>query len=147
MNSEDSKVIEFMIYLFIYVFFKKELDVTIDIKYPTYDKLKDANFFWKFLVNLRRFLSILINLTILVFLYFYKVNSYIFNFCLLMMISFIMYLAFDERLIYLFIPKNSTNDEIVNIMDIYGTTIRDIIFLLYSIYVVFKIFNPLKSLK
>jgi len=147
MNSEDSKVIEFMIYLFIYLFFKKELDVTIDIKYPTYDKLKDANFFWKFLVNLRRFLSILINLSILVFLYFYKVNSYIFNFCLLMMISFIMYLAFDERLIYLFIQKNSTNDEIVNIMDIYGTTIRDIIFLLYSIYVVFKIFNPLKSLK
>jgi len=144
MNSEDSKVIEFMIYLFIYVFLKKELDFIIDIKYPTYEKLKDANFFWKFLVNLRRFLSILINLTILVFLYFYKVNSYIFNFCLLMMISFIMYLAFDERLIYLFIQKNSTNDEIVNIMDIYGTTIRDIIFLLYSMYVVIKISNPLK---
>lgn len=144
MNSEDTKVIEFMICLFIYVFFKKELDVIIDIKYPTYDKLKDANFFWKFLVNLRRFLSFSVILTILVFLNFYKVDSYIFIFCLLMIISFIMYLAFDERLIYLFIQKNSTNDEIVNFMDIYGTTIRDIIFLLYSIYVVFKIFNPLR---
>lgn len=144
MNSEDTKVIEFMICLFIYVFFKKELDVIIDIKYPTYDKLKDANFFWKSLVNLRRFLSFSVILTILVFLNFHKVDSYIFNFCLIMIISFIMYLAFDERLIYLFIQKNSTNDEIVNIMDIYGTTIRDVIFLLYSIYVVLKIFNPLR---
>ena len=147
MNSEKITVIQFMIFLFIYLFFKKQLDIIIDFKYPTYEKFKYANLFWKILVNLRRFLSTLVFLIILGFLYFYKLDSYIFYFLIVIIISFIMYLAFDERLIYLFIQKNNTNDKIVKFMDIYGTTIRDIILLLYSMYVIFKIFRFLIPLR
>ena len=65
MNSEKITVIQFMIFLFIYLFFKKQLDIIIDFKYPTYEKFKYANLFWKILVNLRRFLSTLVFLIIL----------------------------------------------------------------------------------
>jgi hypothetical protein len=142
MKLEEIKVLQFMICLFIYLFFKKNLDVIIDVKYPTYKNLKYGTTFWKFLVNLRRILTIVLFLVIVSFLYFNKVNSYIFNFCLLMIISFIIYFAIDERLIYLLIPKNKKNEEIVNFMDIYTSTTIDIILLFYSIYIIFNIFNP-----
>ena len=144
MNLEQTRLLQFLIFLSIFYFFKKELDVLIDVRFPTYESIQHANSFWKHLIFLRRIFTLILFLAVLFLLYFFKLNHHLIMICLFMLSYVVMYMLVNERLIYYFIDENKENDKIVSMFYSYGTVTIDTLLLAYSVYALFSIFNPFK---
>jgi len=144
LNLQQTRLLEFLIFLSIFYFIKKELDVLIDVRFPTYESLQQANSFWKHLIILRRIFTFILFLAVLFLLSFFKLNFDLIVICLIMLVYVGMYMLINERFIYYFIDKNKENDKIVGSLYSYGSITIDILLLTYSSYALFRIFNPFK---
>ena len=145
MNLDQARLLQFLIFLSIFYFFKKELDVLIDVRFPTYESLQQANPFWKHLIILRRIFTFILFLAVLFLVSFFKLNFHLKIICSIMIMYVIVYMLINERFIYYFIDKNKENDEIVGTVYTYGGVTIDTLLLSYSVYALFTIFNPFKS--
>ena len=146
MDSQKIRRLAILGVFFIFYFFKKEFDLIVDINFPLYENKQDENndYLWKFLIFLKRKLDIIEVISIIIFLYLFKVNIDIFIICIIILSSSLVNYLFQERYIFLFIDKNDKNVKFVRFIDDYGASTLNVILLLYSIYVILKFFNPFK---
>jgi hypothetical protein len=137
---------DFLVFFLIIYFFKKELDVFVNIHYPTYEKIPKNDYFWEILLNIRRFMNLSTLAIMLYALLFFNFNTYLSIIIVIIILNCIRYFLFDERFIYYFTDKNNQKlNRFVNIIDIYGSFTLDAILLTFSIYTLFKVFNPFKK--
>jgi hypothetical protein len=138
MNHQKTYII--LIIYFIFLFFKKIFDYTVEYYSPTYKKLEKSSDTIKTMVRIRNInstINILFTSYILVFL---KTNIYIFILMLLSLISSIRYFLIDYRYIYYIINKTPKIEENIEYFDRYGDTIFNYVFLAYTCYVLIKLF-------
>ena len=144
MNLEHTRLLQIMIFLTFFYFFKKGLDVLIDIKFSTHKRIMKAKPFWKFLINLRRIFTFFLFLAVLFLLFFFKLNSHLITICLILLLYVVMYMLINERFIFYFIDETKENVKIVNKIYTYGAVTVDTLLFCYSIYAIFNIFSPFK---
>jgi hypothetical protein len=138
MNSQQTYLI--IIIYFIFLFYKKIFDFTVEYYLPTYKNLNRSSDLLKSMVKIRNInstINILFTLFILIFL---KTNIYIFILMLISLISSIRYFLIDYRYIYYIINKTPEIEKNVDYIDRYGDAIFNIIFFAYASYVIIKLF-------
>ena len=139
MNLKHLNLLQFLIFLSFFYFFKKQLDIILDLNFPTYDSRKKVDSFWKFLLYLRSFFVMLLFFIALFLILNYELTFNIFILSLIMIIYVFLYFLFYIGLIYFFIDKNKKNDKIVNFMSNYVINTLDTIQFFYIIYVMYSI--------
>ena len=139
MNLNHLNLLQFLIFLSFFYFFKKQLDIILDLNFPTYDSRKKMDTFWKFLLYLRTFWVILLCFIAFFLILNYELSFNTFIIFLVMIIYVFLYFLFYIGLIYFFIDKNKKNDKIVNFMSNYVINTLDAIQFFYIIYIMYSI--------
>jgi len=139
MNLKELKLLQFLIILSFFYFLKKQLDIILDLKFPTYDSRINASTFWKFFLYLRSFFVLSLFIISLFLLLNHHLTFNIFITFLIMIIYVFIYFLFYTGLIYFFIDKNKKNDEIVNFISNYVINTIDTVQFFYVIYIIYNI--------
>ena len=129
-----------LIVYFIFLFYKKIFDYTVEYYLPTYKNLDKKSNKLQTLVKIRNFnstVNIIFTLYIILFL---KTNIYIVILMLLSLISSIRYFLIDYRYIYYIINKTPEIEKNIDYFDRYGDTVFNYVFLAYTVYVMIKLF-------
>jgi len=140
---KNESTYKILIIFFIFLIIKKIVDVSVEIKLPTYKNLKNEPEFWKNMVSLREVLSVFDFIFVVYILIFFKLNKFITIIMLFFLLDDIIYFLIDERLINRFIGQtyNNNNNNIINFIDIYGDMINHIIKFLFCFYVLIYVFH------
>jgi hypothetical protein len=137
---KNESTYKILIIFFIFLIIKKIVDVSVEIKLPTYKNLKNEPEFWKNMVSLREVLSVFDFIFVVYILIFFKLNKFITIIMLFFLLDDIIYFLIDERLINRFIGQ-TYNNNIINFIDIYGDMINHIIKFLFCFYVLIYVFH------
>jgi hypothetical protein len=123
-----------LISLIAFLFFKKVIDLIVDVEFPTYTPPPTGP--WKYLIEFRDSLSVISIFLILGVLLFMGRNTNIFITTILLAYLFydILYFLFDWGYIYYFIDKNPSSEQFVRIFDIYLNAAMNIILGLFGFY-------------
>jgi hypothetical protein len=138
-----SKLVPFynmLVYLILFVLIKKFIDVTIQVKYPTFTGINFSKqpIVWKYLLYFSNFLYIFEFLFVLFFIFNYKLDWLILCFLYLLLFKTFYYFLIDYKFIYVFISKDKYSKFIEKI-DKYGDTILDATIFLSYVYILYKL--------
>jgi hypothetical protein len=92
--------------------------------------------------NISSFIAIIF---VFVLFSFYKLNSVVNFFLIIILISTVEYFLVNKRYVYLFIKPSNFSDKIVKYLDLYFDKLRIFMLMSFSLYCLFKIFD-LKSI-
>jgi hypothetical protein len=129
-----------LIVYFIFLFYKKIFDYTVEYYLPTYKNLDKKSNKLQTLVKIRNFNSTVNIIFTLYIIFFLKTNIYIVILMLLSLISSIRYFLIDYRYIYYIINKTPEIEKNIDYFDRYGDTVFNYVFLAYTVYVMIKLF-------
>jgi hypothetical protein len=129
-----------LIVYFIFLFYKKIFDYTVEYYLPTYKNLDKKSNKLQTLVKIRNFNSTVNIIFTLYIIFFLKTNIYIVILMLLSLISSIRYFFIDYRYIYYIINKTPEIEKNIDYFDRYGDKVFNYIFLAYTVYVMIKLF-------
>ena len=137
---KTSTIYFLLICLITFLFFKKFIDLIIDIEFPTYKPPPRG--FWRYLVQLRDGLSAFSLFYILgILIYMGKnTNKFITTILVVYLLYDISYFLFDWGYIYYFINKNKSTEHFVDIVDVYLNASMNVLLGLFSIYSLVYIF-------
>jgi len=138
---KNEAIYNLLILFVIFLFIKKLISIVVEIKFPTYNDLKNASEFWKILVKIRSFFEIITFIATSYFLLNFNLNFFIRAIFTIVFIHSILYFLVDQNLIYLIIknPSKETKD-IVYILNTYGDSIENLIIAIFAIYALLTIF-------
>ena len=129
-----------LICLITFLFFKKFVDLIIDIEFPTYKPPPRG--FWRYLVQLRDGLSAFSLFYILgILIYMGKnTNKFITTILVVYLLYDIAYFLFDWGYIYYFINKNKSTGRFVHIVGVYLNASMNVLLVFFSFYSIVYIF-------
>ena len=129
-----------LICLITFLFFKKFVDLIIDIEFPTYKPPPRG--FWRVLVQLRDGLSAFSLFYILgILIYMGKnTNKFITTILVVYLLYDIAYFLFDWGYIYYFINKNKSTGRFVHIVGVYLNASMNVLLVFFSFYSIVYIF-------
>jgi hypothetical protein len=140
MEENKKQIYSFLIIFFVFLFIKKLIDFTVEVKLPTYNNLSNVSYFWKLLVGIRDINSFIVLVVITYMLSKFKFNFFMYVVLSLLLLNNIIYFLIDRRLIYKIVNKSELDNNYVNLIDIYADKFDNLLIALFSIYVMIKLF-------
>jgi hypothetical protein len=136
-----NNVYSVLIYFFIFIVIKKSYDIIIDYKFPTYEYIEQADKSLNFLFVIRDIFAFISIVFIFYILFSFKINIFILLILLFLIIQNIIYFIVDKRYIYYFIDKKNINIDSLIFIDGTINNLSNIIVILFSSYILVKIFR------
>jgi len=143
MKNENSY--QMIIYLIVFLFIKSIIDLMYEIKNPDSSKIDKNDIVATNLEKAENISSFIAIIFVFVLFSFYKLNSVVNFFLIIILISTLEYFLVNKRYVYLFIKPSNFSDKIVKYLDLYFDKLRIFMLMSFSLYCLFKIFD-LKSI-
>ena len=123
-----------LIVFIVFLFFKKIIDLIVDIEFPTYKPPPTGN--WKYLVTLRDICSFISLVVIVAILIISKgsINFYINLFLYTYLLYDILYFLIDYGIIYYFIDKTNKSKQYIFIIETFDKYLNSFINVILSLF-------------